>query len=208
MKIIERKAIKVTELKPAEYNPRMMYPDEMQNLIESLKEFGLVEPIVVNKDMTVIGGHQRLRAVIELGWKEVDCNIVDLDKRKEKILNIALNKISGVWDEAKLTDLICELQNDAIGFNEAEVNQYLIRKEIMAEADSRGDADADEELQARFDANERVGLSLEKPEAKVKLNGYAFYAGNMTEYNLIRDFFKSNRKGELDIQQLINLIEQ
>lgn len=97
--------IKIANLKPAEYNPRIdLKPEnvEYQRIKRSLVEFGYVAPIIVNTDMTVISGHQRLKVLKELGYTEIDCNIVDLDKNKEKALNIALNKISGEWDNDKL----------------------------------------------------------------------------------------------------------
>ena len=60
--------------------------------------------------MTVISGHQRLKVLEELGYNEVECVIVELNKNKEKALNIALNKISGDWDNAKLEELLAELK--------------------------------------------------------------------------------------------------
>ena len=97
--------LKIENLKPAEYNPRKdLTPEdeEYQKIKKSLTEFGYVAPIIVNADMTVIGGHQRLKVLKELGYTEIECNIVDLDKNKEKALNIALNKITGEWDNGKL----------------------------------------------------------------------------------------------------------
>ena len=107
--------IKIENLKPAEYNPRIdLKPEniEYQKIKRSLIEFGYVAPIIVNADMTVISGHQRLKVLKELGYTEIDCNIVDLDKKKEKALNIALNKISGDWDNDKLEELLLELKDE------------------------------------------------------------------------------------------------
>ena len=95
MKIQE---IEICKLIPATYNPRKdLKPsdEEYQKIKRSILEFGFVSPLVVNEDMTVIGGHQRLKVLQELGYTEVECIIVNLDKTKEKALNIALNKISG-----------------------------------------------------------------------------------------------------------------
>lgn len=105
--------IKITELKPAEYNPRKdLKPEdiEYQKIKRSITEFGYVAPIIINNDMTVISGHQRLKVLEELGYNEVECVIVELNKNKEKALNIALNKISGDWDNAKLEELLAELK--------------------------------------------------------------------------------------------------
>lgn len=89
--------IAINKLIPATYNPRKdLKPNdpEYQKIKKSILEFGFVSPLVVNKDMTVIGGHQRLKVLQELGFESVECIIVDLDKTKEKALNVALNKIS------------------------------------------------------------------------------------------------------------------
>jgi len=106
---METRMIPISKLKPAAYNPRSISTADMKKLQSSLAEFGMVEPVVVNKDYTIIGGHQRVQAAAALGWKEVPCCIVDLPKRKEKLLNLALNKISGKWDDGKLADLLDEL---------------------------------------------------------------------------------------------------
>lgn len=104
--------IPITELKPAEYNPRKISKAELDKLKTSITEYGLVDPIIINKDYTVIGGHQRLKAIAALKWADVPCVIVDLPKDKEKALNIALNRISGAWDEDRLAAIIKELSTD------------------------------------------------------------------------------------------------
>jgi len=100
---IERK--KVSDLKPADYNPRKMKKEEMAKLRKSLDTFGYVDPIIWNKRTnTVVGGHQRIKALIDLGHKddEIAVVIVDFDLEKEKALNIALNRISGQFNKEKL----------------------------------------------------------------------------------------------------------
>ncbi len=125
--------MKIEKLKPAKYNPRKdLKPEdeEYQKIKRSIEEFGFVSPLVVNKDMTVIGGHQRLKVLIEMGYKQVECIIVDLDKTKEKALNVALNQIRGEWDTEKLEAIIQELlQEDfdvsVTGFNSEEIDNLL-----------------------------------------------------------------------------------
>lgn len=117
-------------LKPAHYNPRTITEAQINALRRSIAEFGMVEPIVVNSDNTIIGGHQRFYAAKELGLKEVPCVRVDLAEDAEKQLNLALNRISGDWDEAKLSALLDELRlNDAdlslTGFEQQELEKYL-----------------------------------------------------------------------------------
>ena len=92
------KKIKINKLKPAEYNPRQITTKQYNDLKESIRKFDLVDPIIVNKDMTVIGGHQRLKVCKDLNYKDVDCVILDLSKEQERELNIRLNKSGGEWD--------------------------------------------------------------------------------------------------------------
>lgn len=61
--------------------------------------------------MTIIGGHQRLTVAMELGYTEVPCAVVDIDKTREKALNIALNKITGAWDDSLLADLLKDIED-------------------------------------------------------------------------------------------------
>jgi DNA modification methylase len=108
--VTEKRSLK--DLKPAEYNPRKaLTPDdsEYQKIKRSIETFGYVDPIIINKDGTIIGGHQRHTVLVDLGYTEVDVVVLDLSKEDEKALNIALNKISGEWDELKLRDLLVEL---------------------------------------------------------------------------------------------------
>jgi ParB-like chromosome segregation protein Spo0J len=93
---VETKLIK--DLKPATYNPRQISTKQYNDLKASVKKFGLVDPIIVNKDMTVIGGHQRLKICKELKHIEIDCVVLDLSKEEERELNIRLNKNTGDFD--------------------------------------------------------------------------------------------------------------
>ena len=88
----------ITELKPATYNPRQISSKQYKDLKESIKKFGLVDPIIVNKDNTVIGGHQRLKICKDLKYVDVDCVVLDLSKEEERELNIRLNKNTGDFD--------------------------------------------------------------------------------------------------------------
>lgn len=77
----------------------------------SIEQFGYVEPVIWNATTSrVVGGHQRLKVLIDMGITEVECVIVEMDEDKEKALNVALNKISGEWDNDKLALLIADLQ--------------------------------------------------------------------------------------------------
>ena len=90
---------------------------EFQNIQRSLKEFGYVDPIIINKDGTIIGGHQRASVLKSLGYTEADCIVVDLGKQDEKALNIALNKIGGQWDMSLLRDALQDLTLSSVDVN-------------------------------------------------------------------------------------------
>src|SRR5699024_8617132 len=113
---IEKKHI--DDLKPAEYNPRIELQtddEEYQSLKRSIEEFGLVDPIIYNEQTgNVVGGHQRLKVAKDLGYTEFDVSVVSMSEEKEKALNIALNKISGKWDDEKLKELLSELDNEEL----------------------------------------------------------------------------------------------
>lgn len=131
MNIIKRH---IDDLVPAEYNPRVdLKPGdkEYDKLKRSIEEFGYVEPIIYNKrNNTVVGGHQRLKVLKDLGYTDIDVVEVDLNENDEKALNIALNKVSGDWDNEKLAELLNDLQMDnydvdLTGFDSDEINSLL-----------------------------------------------------------------------------------
>lgn len=107
----------------------------LKSLKATIKEFGMVDPLVVNKDMTIIGGHQRFKACLELGFIEMPCVVLDLPKSKEKALNLALNKITGDWDRKKLEKILQEIESidiELTGFDEQEIAKLI--EEINIEA--------------------------------------------------------------------------
>ena len=114
MKTARLVMVPVRDLRPASYNPRKKLKPgdkEYEKIKASIEEFGFADPLVVNADMTVIGGHQRLTVAADLGFTEVPCAVVDVDKVREKALNIALNKITGAWDEDLLAQLLKDIQD-------------------------------------------------------------------------------------------------
>ncbi len=110
--------MKLSELHPAAYNPRKaLQPGDpaYEKLKASILSFGNVEPIVWNRaTRNVIGGHQRLRVLLDLGITESEVSVVELSEVDEKRLNIALNKITGKWDNEKLTSLLADLPASTI----------------------------------------------------------------------------------------------
>ena len=110
--------INIDALREAQYNPRkQLRPGmpEYEKLKKSIIEFDYVDPVIWNRRTgNVVGGHQRIRVLRELGRTELQVSVVDLDDLKEKALNVALNKNTGDWDLPKLKDLLEELDTGAI----------------------------------------------------------------------------------------------
>ena len=110
---LEVSEIAISELNNAKYNPRKITDEELEGLKYSIKTFGFVDPVIVNKrNMTIVGGHMRTRAAEALGYDFVPCTMVDLTDAEEKALNIALNSqsISGKYDDEILRPLLEELK--------------------------------------------------------------------------------------------------
>ena len=149
---MEIKELPLKELKPAAYNPRKKLKKgdkEYEKIKQSLLKFGYVDPIIVNEDLTVIGGHQRLTVLKDLDYETAKCVIVKLSKEDEKALNIALNKITGQWDEALLADLLLDLQEsdfnlDLTGFEPPEIDDIL--SNVHDKELSEDEFDVEEEL--------------------------------------------------------------
>lgn len=146
--------LKTERLIPADYNPRKdLKPGdpEYEKLKRSIEQFGYVEPVIWNKTTgRVVGGHQRLRVLLDMGITEVECVVIEMDEEKEKALNIALNKISGDWDKDKLALLIADLQGadfdvSLTGFEPAELDALF--KDSLKDGIHDDDFDVDAELQ-------------------------------------------------------------
>ena len=151
--VIERKH--TADLIPADYNPRKdLKPGdtEYEKLKRSIEQFGYVEPVIWNKTTGfVVGGHQRLKVLLDMGITEVECVVVEMDAEKEKALNIALNKISGEWDKDKLALLIADLQGadfdvSLTGFEPAEIDSLF--KDAQQSKVKDDDFDVEAELKA------------------------------------------------------------
>ena len=140
MEIITKK---ISEMNLAEYNPRVaLQPgdEEYETIKRSIEKYGLVQPIVWNRRTnTVVGGHQRLRVLSDMGIQEADVSVVDLDSIAEKQLNIALNKVEGKWDDRKLSEILLELGDDAVqtGFTLPEIE--VLQNELQTFFDDEED---------------------------------------------------------------------
>ena len=146
---MEIRTMKMELLRMAGYNPRAdLQPDdpEYESLKKSILRFGHVQPVVWNEDTgCVVGGHQSLKVLQDIGYKEVECAVVHMNELEEKALNIALNKISGRWDMDKLSDIIGELVEDGLeeftGFCEKEIEKLLEEMEPVVLSDTEIDTE-------------------------------------------------------------------
>jgi DNA modification methylase len=129
--IIEKK--KISDLIPAPYNPRQSTAKQEKHLKESLEKFGLVEPIIFNKQTGyIVGGHFRVRELKKLGINEIECVIVDLNEADEKELNIRLNANTGGWDWDTLANDWEVVDLEAWGL---EIPQFDTVEELEASED-------------------------------------------------------------------------
>ena len=156
---------RLTDLHPAEYNPRVPLTPadpEYQDIKASLQANDYSDPIVVNFDGTIIKGHQRRQVMMDLGITEAPVIVLDIrDKNREKALNIALNKITGRWENSILKDLLIEIDASGIdlaatGFKHDELDLLIAQDDIVAVAHDDG-FDPDKAEAAVNAAPPRVG---------------------------------------------------
>ena len=189
--IIEKK--NTADLLPADYNPRKdLKPGdaEYEKLKRSIEQFGYVEPVIWNQTTgRVVGGHQRLKVLMDMGMTEVDCVVVAMDEEKEKALNIALNKISGDWDKDKLALLIADLQGadfdvSLTGFEPAEIDALF--KDTLKDGVKDDDFDVGAEL---------AQPTMTKPSDIWTLGRHRLICGDSTKaetYDLLMGSTKAN----------------
>lgn len=139
----ELRVMPVEAVRPADYNPRVALKPgdpEYKKLRQSIDGLGVIDPLVWNETTgRLVGGHQRLQVCIDLGWAEVPCFVVHLSEEQEKQANIALNKITGRWDEEKLRAILDELPPDAVaaaGFDPKELKALFADSSEEAKDDN------------------------------------------------------------------------
>lgn len=184
---------KLSELKGWERNPRQATEKETEDLTKSLNRFNLADPIIINTDGTIIGGHFRYRILKKKGIKEVDVRIPEreLNEKEVEELNIRLNKNLGHWDYDLLANFDQDLLLD-VGFGEEELMMEFGLNEVE-------EIDVDEE---RLDI-----LTVEMPEAVRLKARQSFYCDGVDEFNKIKDFFKTSKVGILDKDKLLKVID-
>ena len=183
---MEISKVRIGLLNGAVYNPRKSLKPgdvEYEKLKKSVEHFGYVDPIIVNKNgNVVVGGHQRLQVLKDLGYDEIDVVYVDLNQTDEKALNVALNKISGEWDAEKLEDLIRDLtlepdfDVELTGFDMGEIDS-LFNGAMDEVVDKR--TPKIEILDDEVDAEEIEKIPTDKNERGIKL-GDVFKLGRHT----------------------------
>ncbi len=143
----------IDELRPDPANPRRISEAELESLTRSIREFGLVDPIIARReDKTVIGGHQRLLAARKLGYKMIPVVFTDLSREQARLLNISLNKIGGSFDQELLARLLSELNAvpgvdiSLAGFEEEELKKLLKSLDLRDKKDRLETFDLDEAI--------------------------------------------------------------
>ena len=134
--VLEVELVSIDDLRPDPANPRRISAAELEALTRSVNEFGLVQPAVARReDKVVIGGHQRLLAARRLGYKTVPVIFLDLTIEQARLLNVALNNISGEFDNELLARLLADLGQTPdldlalTGFDEDEIARLLQSRE-------------------------------------------------------------------------------
>jgi DNA modification methylase len=152
---IQIEQVAIDELRPDPANPRRISDAELEALTRSLKEYGFLQPVIARReDRVVIGGHQRLLAARRLGMKTVPVIFVDLTLEQARLLNLALNKISGSWDDELLARLLADLQPvegidlSLSGFTEDELDKLLKSLDVREKRERAESFDVDAALEA------------------------------------------------------------
>lgn len=179
----------ISDLKPADYNPRKaLTPEdaEYQKIKRSIETFGYIDPIIINSDGTIIGGHQRHTVLTDLGYTEVDVVVLNLSKEDEKALNVALNKISGEWDEIKLKDLLVELDLGdyditLTGFDTQELEALVELTDFEPEV-TEDEFDAESE----YENSVSDGNTLVKQGEVWQLGRHRLMCGDSTDVNDVK----------------------
>ena len=141
-------------LHPDPANPRRISAAELEALTRSIRAFGLVDPVIARReDSLVVGGHQRLLAARKPGMKEVPVVYVDLSLEKARLLNVALNKISGSFDDELLARMLADLKPvtdlnlTLSGFSEDELDKLLKTLDVRERREKVEDFDLDAALE-------------------------------------------------------------
>ena len=149
MKVVEKN---VADIIPANYNPREITKKQFAEIKESVDKFGLVDPLIVNihpnRKNILVGGHQRLQVIIDMGLKTAPCVEVNLDEKQEKELNVRLNKNQGQWNFDNLANFFDVDNLVDWGFDSKELNFSNVAElnETMSAVDNEFTGEGDDFL--------------------------------------------------------------
>lgn len=127
--MVEVKEVEIGKLKEYPNNPRRNEA-AVKPVANSLKKFGFLNPIIVNKDMVILAGHTRLKAAKEDGLEKVPVIVVDdMTEAQEKAFRLADNRVAelSTWDEEKLKEEMAALDEDdwsEFGVSDRELKKY------------------------------------------------------------------------------------
>lgn len=191
------KVMRLEDIIPAEYNPRQDLQKgdfEYDRLKDSIDTLGFVKPLVVNiRNNVLVSGHQRLKILLENGVTETEVMIVDLDDEKEKLLNIAMNRIEGDWEWSKLESLLKEFSADELsvtGFTLAEIESIFEMNaedagSIYAPGVEEDDTDAEDyyEEDADYEGEETLDDGAASPMDNTPCTVYLSFSGKEAAEN-------------------------
>jgi hypothetical protein len=183
--------VKVDKVKSNPKNPRLIKDDKFKKLVKSIKEFPEMEtvrPIVVNKDMVILGGNMRYKAMIECGYKEVNVMVVDWDEPKQNEFIIKDNvgfgeweweTVANEWDEIELKDWGLDLPMFSLGH---EVNTMTDEDvNINDEFNPVGTMDGKQRVVFLFDGPEEAESYLNSLKVDFKKQNMAWQVDLSTQ---------------------------
>ncbi len=183
---LERTVVDIATLHPSEYNPRVISKEAAEGLAHSIKSFGLVQEIVVNRRggrNRIVGGHQRVEVLKQMGEKKAAVVFVDLDDKAERALNVVLNNehIAGEWNTDALVSLLDQIKSDgAVDFSALRLDELLSQ---LGQGLKQGQTDPDDAPPLPKKAVTKLGdlyimgehrllcADASKPESYVRLLG-------------------------------------
>lgn len=192
---LEIKYVPIDQIRPAAYNPRKFDEKQAEQLRASIREFGIVDPFIVNaapgRENILVGGHFRLKICKEAGMAEVPVVFVNIpDEKQERELNLRLNKNLGEWDWA----LLAEFDEDlllGVGFEKDDLLMHF------------GLEDADDQ---NIEEDRMEVIQVETPEAPRLKSRATFYTETVEQFEIIRKFFAEDGGVELNVGKLLAMV--
>ena len=194
---MEIKKMRISQIKKADYNPRIELKagdPAYEKLKSSIETFGFCEPLIFNRRTGhLVGGHQRLTVLKDLGYTEAEVVVVELPLEQEKALNVALNKVQGDWDEQKLAVLLDELTKapefnvGLTGFETEEISDLLDRA-LIAESPQAKEENFDVE-----EALDRENPAITQPGELIELGNHRLLCGDSSKLSALRKLIGDNK---------------